>query len=90
MVAKIKFTSGAFSDDLRKFERTITEVLGFSERNEGLVRVEENDDSTDVNDYILILDFPLTKAAEAVIYMTMLSPEFHIDWSELHEEYRGW
>ena len=38
MAAKIKFTSGAFDSDLRKFERTIIEALGFSERNEGLVR----------------------------------------------------
>lgn len=90
MAAKIKFTSGAFGSALRKFERTITDVLGFSERNEGLVRVEENEDSTDINDYILVLDFPLTKAAEAVIYMTMLSPAFRIDWSEIHEEHRGW
>lgn len=90
MAAKIKFTSGAFDSDLRKFERTIIDVLGFSERNEGLVRVEENEDSTDINDYILVLDFPLTKAAEAVIYMVMLSPEFRIAWSEIHEEQRGW
>lgn len=90
MAAKIKFTSGAFEGDLRKFERTIIEALGFSERNEGLVQVKENEDSTDVDDYILLLNFPLTKAAEAIIYMTMLLSEFRIDWSEIHEEYRGW
>lgn len=90
MAARIKFTSGASESELRGLERTIMAMLGFSERNEGLVRVEENEDSTDIEDYILVLDFPLTKLAEKSIYITMLSHEFHIHWSELHEEHRGW
>nr|DAR54685.1 MAG TPA: hypothetical protein [Caudoviricetes sp.] len=90
MAARIKFTSGAGESDLRKLERTIIAMLGFSERNEGIVRVEENEDSTTVEDYILVLDFPVTKLAEENIYRVMQAPEFCVHWSEIHEEYRGW
>lgn len=87
MAAKIEFTSTATDNALRSLERTIMAMLGYSERNEGLVKVEKLDM---VHDYILVLDFPLTKQAEEAIYLVMRCPEFEVKWTELNEEYRGW
>lgn len=87
MAAKIKFTSTASDNALRGLERTIMAMLGYSERNEGLVKVEKLDM---VHDYVLVLDFPLTKQAEKAIYLVMRSHEFEVQWTELNEEYRGW
>lgn len=85
MAAKIKFTSTATPAELRGLERVIMAMLGFSERNEGLVQV---DSSEMLHDYTLVLNFPLTKQAEKSIYLVMLSHEFKVRWSELRAEYR--
>lgn len=87
MAAKIEFTSTADDNALRGLERTIMAMLGYSERNEGLVKVEKLDM---VHDYVLVLAFPLTKQAEEAIYLVMRSHEFEVQWTELNEEYRGW
>lgn len=88
MAAKIKFRSYESEDILFALADVIQTALGFSDRNENMVRVEVNGESTDLGDYILILDFPLTKAQEATIYFLMRDDRYHIHWSELYEEYR--
>jgi hypothetical protein len=88
MAAKIKFSSYATEDILFAFADVVRTALGFSERNENMVRVEVNGESTDWVDYILVLDFPLTTAQEATIYFLMCDDKYRIQWSELHEEYR--
>lgn len=87
MAAKIKFTSTAPDNALRGLERTIMAMLGYSERNEGLVTIEKLDM---VHDYVLVLSFPLTRQAEKAVYLLMRSHEFEVQWSELDEEHRGW
>ena len=59
MAAKIKFSSSATEDILFALADVVRTALGFSERNENMVRVEVNGESTDWVDYILVLDFPL-------------------------------
>lgn len=88
MAAKIKFSSTASEDILFALSEVIRTALGFSERNENMVRVEVNGESTDWVDYILVLDFPLTTAQEATIYFLMCNDKYRIHWSELHAEYQ--
>lgn len=88
MAAKIKFSSTASEDVLFSLASVIRTALGFSERNENMVSVEVNEESTDWVDYILVLDFPLTTAQEAIIYFLMRDDRYHIHWSELHAEYQ--
>lgn len=88
MAAKIKFSSYASEDILFALSDVICTALGFSERNENMVRVEVNGESTDWVDYILVLDFPLTTAQEAIIYFLMCDDKYCIQWSDLHTEYR--
>lgn len=88
MAAKIKFSSSATEDILFALSDVICTALGFSERNENMVRVEVNGESTDWVDYILVLDFPLTTAQEAIIFFLMSDDRYHIHWSELHAEYQ--
>ena len=87
MAAKIKFSSNASEDILFAFADDIRTALEFSERNVNKVRVEVNEESTDWVDYILVLDFPLTTAQEAIIYFLMRDDKYRIHWSELHEKY---
>lgn len=87
MAAKIKFSSSASGDILFAFADVVRTALGFSDRNENLVRVEDNGGSTNWEDYILVLDFPLTTAQEATIYFLMCDDKYRIQWSDLHAEY---
>lgn len=87
MAAKIKFSSTASEDVLFSLASVIRTALGFSERNENMVSVEVNEESTDWVDYILVLDFPLTTAQEATIYFLMCDDKYRIQWSDLHAEY---
>lgn len=68
MAAKIKFSSSATEDILFALADVVRTALGFSERNENMVRVEVNGESTDWVDYILVLDFPLTTACYGAIH----------------------